>query len=71
MATKLTAAQARTLRDIIKITDEGSRRWSCVVEYKPAIALLALGYASKVESASDKYRMALEPTAEGRAAAAG
>jgi hypothetical protein len=64
--TKLSVAQVRTLREIIKLADEGGRRWGCVPEYKPAIALLALGYVKKNEWSSNS-RMILEPTAEGRA----
>ena len=66
--TKLTSAQARTLQDIIKLADEGGRKWSCVAEYKPAVALLRLGYVTKDEKWSTEHRMILEPTAEGRAA---
>lgn len=68
--TKLTSAQVRTLNEIIKLADEGSRRYYCVVEYKPAQALLKLGYVKKVEGLGDEYRMALVPTVEGRAAVA-
>jgi DNA-binding MarR family transcriptional regulator len=68
---KLTTAQARTLQNIIKLTDAGFRKWSCVTNYKPAMALLALGYVKRVGDLASEYRMTLEPTAEGRAAAAG
>jgi hypothetical protein len=65
--TKLSPAQVRTLREIIKLADEGWRRWGCVTDYKPAITLLALGYVKKNEEWSSNSRMILEPTVEGRA----
>lgn len=70
--TKLTtAAQDRTLREVIEVADKGHRKWTCVSNYKPALALLALGYVKKDEARSDKYTMVLEPTVEGRAAITG
>lgn len=69
--TKLTSAQARSLREVIQVFDEGSRKWSCVAEYQPAVALLKLGYVKRDEKWSNEYRLVLEPTAEGRAAVKG
>ena len=64
---KLTPAQARTLREVIKVFDDGFRKWSCVPNYKPAIALLKLGSVKKNKSLSDEnYRLVLEPTEDGR-----
>ena len=64
--TKLTSAQIRTLNEIIEIADKGTRKYYCIIDYKPAIILLKLGYVKKIEVLSDKYRMALLPTVEGR-----
>jgi hypothetical protein len=67
--TKLSPAQVRTLKEVINLRDKGFRKWTCVADYKPALALLALGYVKKDETWSDEYRMTLEPTDEGREAA--
>ena len=64
---KLTTAQARTLREVIELYDKGFRKWSCGPDYKPAIALLKLGYVRKNQGLSDEnYRLVLEPTEDGR-----
>jgi hypothetical protein len=69
MSKKLSPAQARILQEVIKVTDDGYRAWSCFPEYKPALKLLELKYVSKVETSSSSYRIILVPTELGRSVA--
>jgi hypothetical protein len=68
MSKKLSPAQARILQEVIKVTDDGYRAWSCFPEYKPALKLLELKYVSKSETLGI-YRITLVPTELGRSVA--
>jgi hypothetical protein len=64
---KLTAAQVRTLKEIVDLHRKGFRKFSCVTNYKPATKLVELGLVKVTND--DKFTLILVPTPEGEAEA--
>ena len=65
---KLTAAQIRTLKEVVDTHVKGFRKFTCVTNYKPAQKLVELGL---VRAGNVNFgNMTLTPTPEGEAEAA-